>query len=643
MAAPAEPDMSPVSEPKNLIALARWRNVNATLSAVEKMSRLPIPIQSLVEKEVGDREVLDALKLDASIDLAAMLDPAARDPDVLFAFSIPLKSLDQAKSIAERDGKTSLVRPGVYRLGRTRNASDVTCAIALSLGDAPARLVCGKRDRDLDALLPFMTRGLPAVNLGVSDMHLEMRFLPLQEKAKPFLDQGGTRVPAMAALLLSRETGISDPVILDLVGSLAAEGVQLGEDLDALTLDASLDPASSSGALTGTVRFHGAKSWMVQVLTARADRQGPAPDIFWKVPKDSDTAFFGRGSDPKLWEGIPKALGALVAALGKDKLPDADRTAISDLLAHIPLADAVTVSARGHVDLPEAKPKATPTPADAIRAARDKVGAVLGWTVVGYDTKPDQLSAWLKELVRVYNRPTLQAFLKKTLRSDARMLPVLRTVAAPPGLPGGTLAIEGGINLESRDVWDTLPRQHDGFTPHPAGAAAKAFIGVTLLVVPDGAARTWVGFGGDAAVVRDKIKASLANGAKDGELSARAGLDSLHGGTFLSGGFLSIAGSTHSAFDLARGRGNRRDARMFSAIAGAMPNKGQTPILLTTTATGGAAPSTTVTVNVQKGTVDDIAAALLAGFAQRNAVADDPGPIPMPPPPPPPPPPRKNK
>ena len=634
--------MSPVSEPKNIIGIGRWRNVNATLSAVEKMARLPIAIQSLVEKEVGDREVLDALKLDASVDFAAALDPAAREPDVLFAFSIPLKSLDQAKGIAERDGKTSMIRPGVYRLGRTRQTSDVSCAIALSLGDAPARLVCGKRDRDLDALLPFMTRGLPSANFGPSDVHLEARFAPLQEKAKPLIEQSGTRLPAMAALMVSRELGVSDPALLDLVGAVATEGVRFGEDLEGVTLDIALDPASTTGDVKGTLRFLGAKSWLVQVLTSRADRQGPAPDLFWKAPKDSDTAFFGRGSEPKLWEGIPKAIGALVSALGKDKLPDADRTAIADLLAHAPLVDAVTVSARGHVDAPEAK-KGTPTPADAIRAAREKVGSVLGWSLVGFDAKPDAVTAWLKELVRVYNRPSLQAFFKKTMRSDARMLPVIRTVAAPPGLPAGTFAIEGGVNLESRDVWDAMPRRDDGFVPHPAGAAAKGFIGVTMIVAPDGPARTWIGFGGDAAILRDKLKASLSAASKDGSLASRPGLESLRSGALQSGGFVSIAGSTHSILDLARGRASRSDTRVLAAISAAMPNKGQTPVLVTSTAKGGATPSVAVEVQIPKGTVDDVAAAILAGFAQRNAARSDDVPMPMPMPPPPPPPPRKKK
>ena len=222
---------------------------------------------------------------------------------------------------------------------------------------------------------------------------------------------------------------------------------------------------------------------------------------------------------------------------------------------------------------------------------------------------------------------------------------MLRTVAAPPGLPAGTFAIEGGVNLESRDVWDTLSRGNDG--PHPPGAAAKGFIGVSMIVAPDGPGRTWIGFGGgDATVLRDKIKASLSAANKEGSLSVRPGLEALHAGQLQSGGFLSIAGSTHSILDLARGRGSRGDERMIAAIASAMPNKGLTPILMTTTATAGSTPSMTVDVQVQKGTVDDVAAAILAGFAQRNAArAEDPVPMPMPPPmaPPPPPAPGRKK
>src|SRR5687767_10211925 len=38
-------DLSPVAEPKSLIALGRWKNVSATLASVEKMMKLPLGLQ----------------------------------------------------------------------------------------------------------------------------------------------------------------------------------------------------------------------------------------------------------------------------------------------------------------------------------------------------------------------------------------------------------------------------------------------------------------------------------------------------------------------------------------------------------------------------------------------------------------------
>ncbi|MFX8327820.1 hypothetical protein ABTL71_19360, partial [Acinetobacter baumannii] len=76
-------------------------------------------------------------------------------------------------------------------------------------------------------------------------------------------------------------------------------------------------------------------------------------------------------------------------------------------------------------------PKGTLTPPEAIRHAKEQLGAILGWTVAGYEVKAEVYSEWYRELVKVYNRPTLQAFLKKSLGSDASKLPVIRTVSVP--------------------------------------------------------------------------------------------------------------------------------------------------------------------------------------------------------------------
>src|SRR5205085_1225888 len=97
----------------------------------------------------------------------------AQLPEFLMAFSIPLRSLDDAKAAAEKDGKLTQLRPGVYQIGKRRSGKDLTCNMAASLGDAPTRLVCGQRDRDLEALLPWMTRGMPTATVGTGDIHIE--------------------------------------------------------------------------------------------------------------------------------------------------------------------------------------------------------------------------------------------------------------------------------------------------------------------------------------------------------------------------------------------------------------------------------------------------------------------------------------
>jgi hypothetical protein len=638
IAAP-EPDMSVVAEPKNIVAIGRWKNVAATLHAVEKVTRLPVELEPLVKHEIGDRDVAEVIKLDSSVDMAVALDPAAREPDFFFAFSIPLKSLDAARTIAEREGRVTQVRPGVFRVKRSGN---MTCNIALSLGDAPARLVCGEKDRDLEALLPYLTRGMQAAQTGPSDIHLEVRFQPVRDQFRPLIDEAARRGPAMAAAFLTRDLGISDPAVLDLVNDVIGEASSLVDDLDAVSVDAALDAATPQATLRGAVKYKGAKSWTVRALTQRNDRAGAPPAIFWQAPKDSDSAIYGRGADPKMYEGIRRAIVTMVGAAGRGRMPDADRKAIEDVLAKMPLVDATTVSASGHVDGPKGAPKER-KPQTVVRDAQAKLAQMVGWTLVGMDVKADADIEWLRELVKVYNRPTLQTWLKKQLRDDAKYLPVVKLVT-PPGLPRGATGIEVSVPLDSRVLWNFVGSPDGEFKPHPQGAPTKGNVKMLLVVVPDGPSRTWAAFGADEKVLKDQLNAAKTGAPKEGTIAVREGLEPLRTGPHVSAGFLSLASAFSKMRDALSGS---REGTAAQAAMAALPNQAKTPILLVHTGTAGATPTTEMEVRVQKGSLDDISAAVLWGLANRGRLREDVGgPVRMKPPvapPPPVPPPARMK
>ena len=632
--------MSPVAEPKNLIGLARWRNVRATLLSLEKSVKAPISLEGQLMKELGDRDVASVLKLDSSVDAVAALDPAAREPEAFTAFSIPINSFENAKAIAERAGGLTAVRPGVYRIGRMREKGDVTCNLARSLGDAPARIVCAPRDRDLEALVPWMTRGMPMATYANVDLHAELRFGPAQEKFRPLLEQTLQRARPMAAMFLSRELGISDPALSAMAGDVADEAGALSQDLQGMVLDATLDGEAPSASIKGTISFQGNKSWTVKTMTGRADRQGPAPPIFWQAPKDSDSVSYARGVDPKAWEGIRKSIATGAAAVLRGKVPDADLKAIEDVLAKLPIVDAVSVSARGHVDAPRAHAKGARTAAEAIKDARAKLASTLGWTLVGYEGKSDVWASWLREVAAVWNRPTLQAYLKKEMRSDAKHLPIVKVGPAPGGARGG-LALEVSVPVDSQSVWYFDPPAD--FGGHPKGAPAKGTMGVTLAVVQDGD-RTWLAFASEASIVKDKLAAVKTGAPKEGTIASREGLDALKSASSSSGGFLSMATAFSSMSNMAR-QGRKRDR--LSAMIASLPHKGSTPILLLGSVQAGGSPSVSFEMRAQRGTFEDISSAILTAVTMKSSHHDDEGgpvaPVPVAPVAPPPPAPPKRK
>jgi hypothetical protein len=604
--------MSPVSEPKTLVGLGRWKSVEATLKSVDQLGKTPLPVSlrellqtEVIQKGLREQELAKLVKLDSSVDVAVALDPASKEdsPEFFVAFSLPLKSMEQAVAVVSRAGSASMVRPGVYRLGK--QPSDLTCNLSVSVGDAPARLVCAPRDRDLEALVPWLTRGMPTATVGAGDMHFEARLSPMRERYRALIDQFGPRLPALAATEISRKTDVREPVVLDAVSELVREGLQAGEEIDVVSMDGKIDGATGQASFQGAVKFHGNKSWMVRALTSNNAKAGPPPAIFWQAPKDSGAVAFGLATDPKLLEGVRKSAADVFGALTKGKLPDGDRKAVTDVIAHIPLADGAIMSATGHPDPGEVKPlKGDMTPADAVRMARETVTAAVGWTVVGVDAKSDAYVAWLKDVVKAYNSPSLQKLAKEQIGKH-RPLPTVKATRAPKGLPAGATAIEMSVPIDSHDVWDQYRRAAQ-YKEHPKGAPAKGAVSLTLVVVPDGDGRTWIGVSADPAMIASHIAAAKNGAPKDGTIASRDDLEPLRSGKVVAAGFMSLGGLASTARGSLRHQMRRRDAEQMGKVLSSLPHKGATPILFMASGDAGAAPTAMTEVRVQKGTFEDL-------------------------------------
>jgi hypothetical protein len=617
-AAPVGPDLSSVPEPRALTLLARLHNPIATAAAVGRSIGYPFDLGALL-RSLSDKQS-DVLKLDAAVDFAVALDPSSTDEEPKFfgAVSVPVRSLEEARAVLARETMTQ-IRPGVYR-ETLRSGSDpddegFLCDLAASVGDAPARLVCGQAEADLDALGPWLARGMPMASFGRGDLHVQLRARPLQERYGSLLKNQADLAAIAASAWLSTEAGVQDPRLLSAPGSVLAEGVGFVQDMDALTIDGVLDASGGTMTLEGTLRMRSSRSWLTRLLTDRNDRAGAPPPIFWQAPRESDSASFGRGQDPKLFEGIRRTLElAMSTALTKAKVPAADRKPIEEWVASMPLADAAAVAARGPVRSSyKPKPPAQRKPADAIEQARAFVNGYLGWYLVGVDTPAAPHAAWLRKTADACAAAVRQLKAHKGPgkldKDDLRWVPTMKVVSAPAGFPKEAVALELSVDVDSRAIWEVTGHLSGGVDvpPHPEGPAAKGKITLHMVVVPDGPGRSWMGYSADAETLRKRMAAALSGAPREGTIAAMPGLEPLRTPASTWAGFVIYGSMLDGYFDLLRGGHEPAIALVEQAMKSA-PNRFNTPLLVIGSGTAGAAPSTTVRVRMQKGTLDDIGA-----------------------------------
>lgn len=647
-------DLSPVDQPAGVAGVVRLKSAKATLGTIEKVLKLPVPLETLLEKELRDPDVLKILKLDAAVDGVVQLDPAAKDmsPDVLAVFSIPLKDFQEARRLAESRGKVTERRGGMFSFQPKGMRGGGSCLVAQSTGDAPARLLCGQHDRDLDALVPWMTRGLPAVSLGASDLHAEIRLAPVKDKFRGIFENK-SMIGSMVTMAIARFAPVQDPVLSEAIGDTATEGVTFVSDLELVTLDGVIDPAGNGATLTAKAKYAKLDSWFSKSMNQRNDKMAPAPAIFWSAPKSADTVTYALGGDPKLIEPLKKRLADLLSSLTKAKLGDADRKAVEDLIKSLPVADAATASVAGHIDAAPAAAagkavapvapgagKAAPPPKGGAlppprpfrggfddKTPQEKADAAVGWRLTGVESDSKPWAKWFSDLAALYNRAGIQKALKEIDPNATKMVKVKKGGSA--GYPAGTSVVE--ITFDAGQMF--APR----FPPPPPtelsgpvgikgkgkGKVAKApppftppkakSIPLTLriAVVPDGA-RTWIGISANPDALKAPLKAALTGAPKEGQIASRTDLDVFKSTPLIAGGFVAPRGLLDAALQRAP------NPEAVAAVIRGLPNKGETPLLMLLSGTPGPAPTSTFEFRMQKGTIDDMASlAMLAKLAER--------------------------
>ncbi len=443
------------------------------------------------------------------MEVAVSLDPTGSGdfPQPFAVVSVGLRSLDGALEFIRKEGEpVRQIRAGVYRVGSGRSPS---CAVAASVGAAPARLVCGDRAEDVDALLPYATRGLPNENLGASDLHLEVRAEPLRRRYARELRQ----LKTLATPFVLREISMDDPrfdrALADTVHALADEVLAVAEDVDTLTLDASVH--GQKGVIDGdmAMKFRASSSWTAQSLLEVQKRSGTPGELFWRLPGDSAAGTYSVGVDSKRYQGMRRTLAELLDGfLAHESVPRRVRDQLTELVEQAWVTDAGSVYARG--DLP---------PGDAALTGparmRQSMKEGFGWHVLGIAESSKKFTSALDKAVKVYNDPQLRKLLKKRAHVDAKELPTLKTRRAGRGLPAGSKVYELTLPGEMFKEWAFDAKGKD-----------KSKIGKPLpfvvIVVPDGD-RTWIGASGDEKLLIEKLAVAKAGDTKN-TLASKEGL-----------------------------------------------------------------------------------------------------------------------
>lgn len=584
----AEPpaDLSPVGAPPGLLVVGRWREPSASIDTLLGWANLPVDWRALLSKNGSGVGAIVAV--DSPVELAVVLPPVtdARMPAPRGVVSLGLNSLDAALAFAQEQGEdVQRLAPGVYRVG---GDSGIECAAASAVGRNPARLVCGSDFADVEALLPYATRGLPKEELGGSEIHVELRFEPLRPLA------AGLRQKALALALneLSKDDARFDRTLAELARGSLDEVTTLIDDADRLSLDIQFDRSGGNAQAELSARFRTDKSWTVQTLVDTNKTAGSAPAMFWRLPADSTGAGFGAGVDPKRFDWARRTWADLLdSALASEKgTPPRVREELVGFVEEALTSRSTRVLAHGLVPSNSSLPPSI-----------EKVRQAVGWHVLGYESEPaDKFASPLSRAVRLFNSPQV----KKLLGSDAPKFSERSGAAIKPGAKFYDLVFSHEVDSSISGSGKPRPPVRQDLT-------------VTLAVVPVGEG-TWLGLSADAKVLTDRLR-NLEKVEKTGTLAELPALAKYQNSHLLVGGFTSLRGLA-LGFMGTLGASRKKSERFLNLA----PNRGESPILTRVELKRGATTELVLGAQIPKAAITDLAVgipSLLGGgmFGESDA------------------------
>ena len=629
--AEAPPDLSPVAEPAGLVLVGRVSKADAILKTLAAWTRLPLPGGAELVRSITDDSVADAVDLSQPVDGAIVLGGSTRDPKLLIALSVPVRSFDDAKTklsnghrlttgkngqfLIEGIGKSGAKKGRGLAKGEEEEDEDGETCVLAPAPSSGARLVCGEREA-IDALSPYLTRTVTRQKWS-SDVHLEVSPAAVREP----LAQVRTMLPVLARNLL----GTSSPALAQIVDAGVNELVDFVGDTGRMVLDAQL--GDSGMQTTVKIDYQKSTSLLAKLATSNPQKADVAPPAFWHLPADTDVAMYSKGSDPKLFDHPRELLGnvALEATQGAG-MPEAERKAVRDLIVDrmLGLFTGPLVYGKGYdaaaVDKAFAARNSFKGPDLGAKDETERVLSeqALGWHLMQVTEPITKVGPMLKDWAQLWNRPAFAKWAKQ--QSSAKTVAQMRIAPAPTGVTLPKDAVHLEIVLPRPDIEESvvaplppsLPRAAGaggkGQAPPPSAPLAKGKkfprkpIVIHVIAVPDQGA-TWIGFGLDGKLLAQKALSALSTAPDAATLGKAPGAEALRevkaNGAWLASvrGFLVFTALEHGS-------------RAPYSMLGSLPAKGGTPIVFSFTSQGpsqtAAGGSAVATMKLPRGAIEDI-------------------------------------
>lgn len=558
----APPDVSEVPAPSTLVLTWRFSRPAASLGIVRGWSQLPlVQGEELVELLAG-ADLGSVVDLDAPVDFAVAVEGEGLSMRPLIAVSAGVRDPEAAK--ASLSQKYTLVPgPNGVLMIQSQDAQTPSggdddsgddsgvkraCELAPAFGAPSTRIVCGEGSMAAIAMRelgPWLTRTAPRA-APPDDLSADVRMKPLRRTLEGFRSMGGV---AVAQLFGSRSAG-------DAAAALVSDALDFALDLDSAALR--IDLADAQATLRSSLRFSTKSSSLTRMVLAHADGGAAPPRTFWQLPPDANLAFYERGMGPGL-DKLTHALTQLAdKALDEAGLKDADRKALLSAVTKLPWTAPTAYASGLDSSAVDAGAAAARNPTGSTDAPATIARELSGWRVIELDEPAAHLASALSELSRAMARPRVAAL----LASD-------KGVAAPTFRPA---AIPKGIALPAGS-------QHFVLEEHELLGAKDVAWSIHLLLVPDGP-RSWVGIGGNAALLASKLTGAIAAPG-----DPRSDLTPLDHDKVGAGGFLNVRSVPEAIVQLgAIVADTNLEAFGWLQSTGTLPHKGLTPVVYSFTA-----------------------------------------------------------